>query len=152
MLELTQENIIIDLPGLHRFRIGDKVVADECASHDRHEGVVVGIEMQRLHGSGYLVPSITLLHGGYLTDGFKPDDLRHLDPAPEPQMTVAEAAKRYLAAIDSGPESDIWDTWDGKPAKGATKTASDASWAEHGQKIEARLSELRAALTAEGQP
>lgn len=88
MIELTQENMIVDFPGLHRFRIGDKVVADECASHDRHEGVVVGIEMQRMYGSSYLVPSITLLHDGYLRDGFKPDDLRHIDPAPAPQVAT----------------------------------------------------------------
>lgn len=69
-------------------------------------------------------------------------------PEPQNQMTVAEAAKRYLAAIDSEPENDIWDTWDGKPAKGALKTASDASWADHGQQVEARLSDLRAALAA----
>lgn len=74
-------------------------------------------------------------------------------PAPSTHMTVTEAAKRYLAAIDSEPENDIWDTWDGKPAEGAPKMASDASWAEHGQTIEVRLSELRAALAnAEGQP
>lgn len=73
--------------------------------------------------------------------------------APQSNTTVTEAAKRYLAAIDSDPENDIWDTWDGKPAEGALKTASDASWADHGQKIEARLSEMRAALAAtEGQP
>ena len=72
-------------------------------------------------------------------------------PPPSTHVAVAEAAKRYLAAIDSDPENDIWDTWDGKPAEGALKTASDASWADHGQKIEARLSELRAALaTTEG--
>lgn len=71
--------------------------------------------------------------------------------APTSHVAVTEAAKRYLAAIDSDPENDIWDTWDGQPAEGALTTASDASWADHGQKIEARLSELRAALaTTEG--
>ncbi len=76
---------------------------------------------------------------------------RRRSTAPVSNMSVAEAAKRYLAAIDSEPENDIWDTWDGKPAEGASKTASDASWADHGQKVEARLSDLRAALaTTEG--
>lgn len=75
-VKITPENQIIDIPGLNRFRIGDHVIADECADCDRHEGVVVGIELQRLHGSEYLVPSITLLHAGYLTDGFKPEHLR----------------------------------------------------------------------------
>ncbi len=79
MLKLQQENIIIDIPELNRFRIGDHVIADACAEFDRHEGIVVGIEFQRLHGSRYLVPSITLLHDGYLTDGFKPRDLRTVD-------------------------------------------------------------------------
>lgn len=79
--------------------------------------------------------------------------LQGLSPSPSSHVAVTEAAKRYLAAIDSDPENDIWDTWDGKPAEGALKTASDSSWADHGQKIEARLSELRAALaTSEGQP
>lgn len=80
MLKLQQENIIIDIPELNRFRIGDLVIADACADFDRHEGIVVGIELQRLHGSSYLVPSITLLHDGYLTDGFKPIDLRTVAP------------------------------------------------------------------------
>ena len=77
MLKLSPENKIIDIPDLNRFRIGDHVIADECAAHDQHEGIIVGIELQRLYGSEYLQPSITLLHDGYLTDGFKPADLRH---------------------------------------------------------------------------
>jgi hypothetical protein len=75
-VKLSLENYHIDVPGLNRFRIGDHVIADECADCDRHQGVVVGIELQRLHGSQTLVPSITLLHDGYLTDGFKPEHLR----------------------------------------------------------------------------
>lgn len=65
---------------------------------------------------------------------------------------VTEAARRYLAAIDSEPEKDIWDTWDGKPAEGASRSASDWSWADHGRKVEICLSDLRAALAtaAEG--
>lgn len=81
MLKLQPENIIVDIPDLNRFKIGDHVIADACAEFDRHEGVVVGVELQRLHGSQYLVPSITLLHDGYLTDGFKPRDLRTVDPS-----------------------------------------------------------------------
>jgi len=74
--KLSPENLHIDIPDLNRFRIGDRVVAEECADCDRHEGVVVGIELQRLHGSQWLVPSITILHDGFLTDGFKPEHLR----------------------------------------------------------------------------
>lgn len=80
MLKLQPENIVVDIPDLNRFRIGDHVIADACADFDRHEGIVVGIELQRLHGSSYLAPSITLLHDGCLTDGFKPIDLRTVDP------------------------------------------------------------------------
>jgi hypothetical protein len=68
--------------------MSDHVIADECATHDRHEGIVVGIELQRLYGSEYLQPSITLLHDGYLTDGFKPADLRHKP------FTFADAARQ----------------------------------------------------------
>ncbi|MBD9372077.1 hypothetical protein IB238_05465 [Rhizobium sp. ARZ01] len=90
MLKITPENTIIDIPDLNRFRIGDHVIADACAAFDRHEGIVVGIELQRLHGSSYLAPSITLLHGGYLTDGFKPGDLRKVE-ASEPAASSQHA-------------------------------------------------------------
>lgn len=74
---LSQENIFIDIPGLNRFRVGDHVVADACADHDRFQGVVIGVELQRSLGGYSLTPSITLLHdGNQITDGFKPGDLR----------------------------------------------------------------------------
>lgn len=82
MLKLSQENRLIDLPDLNRFRIGDHVIADECADNDRFEGVIVGIELQRTIGGNILKPSITLLHDGYLTDGFEPRHLRKVQPAP----------------------------------------------------------------------
>lgn len=91
MLKLQPENVFIDIPDLNRFRIGDHVIADACAEFDRHEGIVVGIEFQRLHGSHHLVPSITLLHDGYLTDGFKPIDLRKVDPTDTIAVTPTEA-------------------------------------------------------------
>ena len=72
----------------------------------------------------------------------------HTAPAPQADTTLADAVSNYLAAIDSEPEKDIWDTWDSKPAKGASKSASDWSWAEHGLKIEGCLADLRAALAA----
>ncbi|WP_331373827.1 hypothetical protein [Sinorhizobium chiapasense] len=59
---------------------------------------------------------------------------------------LQQAVAAYLSAIDSEPEKDIWDTWDGKPAKGAEKTSSDAAWADHGQRVEACLTDVRAAL------
>lgn len=83
-LTLSAENIHIDAPDLNRFRIGDHVIADACEDCDRHEGVVVGIEFQRLYGSETLVPSITILHAGYLTDGFKPSHLRHVSTGDQP--------------------------------------------------------------------
>jgi hypothetical protein len=92
MLKLQSENIIIDIPDLNQFRIGDRVVADECADCDRHEGIVIGIELQRVYGSNYLRPSITLLHDGYMTDGFKPMHLRKIDAAEA--ATEIEALRR----------------------------------------------------------
>lgn len=82
MLKLSDENQLVDLPGLNRFRIGDQVVIEASDKNDRFEGVIVGIELQRLYGSDHLVPSITLLHDGYLTDGFKPVDCHKADPSP----------------------------------------------------------------------
>lgn len=73
---LTLDNKLIDMPGLNRFRIGDHVVAEACADHDRFEGVVIGIELHRVYASAYLKPSITILHDGdQITDGFGADDL-----------------------------------------------------------------------------
>jgi hypothetical protein len=79
-MKITRENELIDIPDLNRFRIGDHVIADECVGHDRHEGVVVGIELARVSSFDKLVPSITILHAGYLTDGFTPYDLRKVEP------------------------------------------------------------------------
>lgn len=74
---ISAENKILDVPDLNRFRIGDEVVAEACAEHDRFEGIVIGIELQRVYASRFLKPSITLLHDGdQITDGFKPNDLR----------------------------------------------------------------------------
>lgn len=89
MIEITQEHRLIDIPDLNRFRIGDHVIVDESAENDRFEGVIIGIELQRLYGSQYLVPSITLLHDGYTTDGFKPGDCRKVEPpSPQPREVV----------------------------------------------------------------
>ena len=80
MLKLSQENRIIDVPDLNRFKIGDEVIVDASADNDRFEGIIIGIELQHLHASSFLVPSITLLHDGYVPDGFKPIDCRKVDP------------------------------------------------------------------------
>lgn len=85
MLKLSQENRIIDLPDLNSFKIGDEVIVDASADNDRFEGVIIGIELRHLHGSNYLVPSITLLHDGYITDEFKPIDCRKVNPPPAPR-------------------------------------------------------------------
>lgn len=82
MLKLTQENRIIDLPDLNSFQIGDEVVVEACADYDRFEGVIIGIELRRMHGSTYLAPSITILHDGCITDEFKPMDCRKVSAAP----------------------------------------------------------------------
>lgn len=82
-LKLTQENKIIDLPDLNRFRIGDHVIVDASFENDRFEGVIIGIELRRKYGGGDLEPCITLLHDGYVTDEFKPIDCRKVEaPAP----------------------------------------------------------------------
>lgn len=86
MLKLSIENKMLDIEDLNRFKIGDGVIADECAAHDRFEGVIVGIELSRLYGSEILQPNITLLHDGYLTDGFKPSDLRKSADTQEPSQ------------------------------------------------------------------
>ncbi|MND87772.1 hypothetical protein D3C80_797800 [compost metagenome] len=75
-VRITQENCLFDIPDLKRFNIGDEVVCEPSAECDRFEGVVIGIELQRVYGSERLEPCITLLHDGYITDGFKPGDLR----------------------------------------------------------------------------
>lgn len=74
---LTNENRLIDIVDLNRFAVGDEVLAEACAEHDRFEGVIIGIELQRIHSTKFLKPSITLLHDvDQITDGFKPSDLR----------------------------------------------------------------------------
>lgn len=88
MLKLNPENTIVDIPDLNQFRIGDAVVADACGDYDRFEGVIIGIELRRLHGSNYLKPSITLLHDGCITDEFQPGHLRKVTP-PAPAPTEA---------------------------------------------------------------
>jgi hypothetical protein len=85
MLKLQPENTIVDIHDLNRFRIGDHVVVDATGDFDRFEGVIIGIELRRLHGSNYLRPSITLLHDGCITDEFKPMDCRKVDPSPQPR-------------------------------------------------------------------
>jgi hypothetical protein len=86
-LKLDYENTIVHIPDLNGFRIGDRVVADGCADHDRFEGVVIGIELRRIYSSDRLDSCITLLHDGYITDEFKPNDLRKVEP-PAPQTGV----------------------------------------------------------------
>lgn len=92
---LNIENKILDTPDLNRFRIGDEVVADACADHDRFEGVIIGLEFQRVHGTKTLKPSITLLHDvDQITDGFVPGDLRLVHP--RPQLETRPAAFEVL--------------------------------------------------------
>ncbi|QYM72874.1 hypothetical protein K1X45_15815 [Pseudochrobactrum sp. Wa41.01b-1] len=76
-MKLTTENRMIDIPDLNRFKIGDEVICDATADYDRFEGVIIGLELHRTFPCcGELKPSITLLHDGYITDGFTPNDLR----------------------------------------------------------------------------
>lgn len=75
-LTISPENKMIDIPDLNKFRIGERVVCDATPDYDRHEGVIVGIELSRAWSSSRLEPSITIIdEAGYLTDGFKPSDL-----------------------------------------------------------------------------
>lgn len=113
MLKLSQENKIIDLPDLNRFRIGDEVIVDANADYDRFEGVIIGIELRRLHGSSYLVPSITILHDGCITDEFKPIDCREVDPQP-PAPTLMLAIAAVLDA-DKDFREQMPAGWDGDP-------------------------------------
>lgn len=78
MVKLTEEHRLIDIPALNRYRIGDKVIVDADAENDRFEGIVLGIELR--FWAGALEPCITLLDNGYVTDGFKPDDCRKVEP------------------------------------------------------------------------
>lgn len=101
MFNLTQANRVVDIPDLNRFQIGEHVIVDASAENDRFEGVIVGLELQRVYGSNYFVPSITLLHDGYITDGFKPIDCRKVDPpSPQPREVGSEdLRKRVMRAI-----------------------------------------------------
>ncbi len=73
---LTNENKLIDIPELLSFDIGDEVICYETDDFDSFEGVIIGIELRRVYGSNRLEPCITILHDGYITDEFKPRDLR----------------------------------------------------------------------------
>lgn len=75
-LSLTNENKLIDIPELLSFDIGDEVISDATEDFDRFEGVIIGIELRRVYGTDRLEPCITILHDGYITDEFKPRDLR----------------------------------------------------------------------------
>lgn len=75
-VRITQENCMFDIPDLNRFNIGDEVICDASADCDRFEGVVIGIELRRIHGANMLKPCITLWHDGYITDEFRPQDFR----------------------------------------------------------------------------
>jgi hypothetical protein len=76
-MKLTQINLIIDIPELNQFKIGDEVLVKASEHTVLLEGTVIGIEMQRLNASDVAVPGITLLHdGGRITRGFKPGELR----------------------------------------------------------------------------
>ena len=86
-LKLSYENTIVHISDLNGFCIGDQVIADEGTDHYRFEGVIIGIELRRVYGSERLEPCITLLHDGCITDEFKPNDLRKVDP-PAPQPNV----------------------------------------------------------------
>ncbi len=111
MTKITQENRVIDIPGLNRLKIGDHVIVDASADNDRFEGVVIGIELQRLYGSEYLVPSITLLHDGYTTDGFKPGDCRKVEPEVSEGREIRPMPAEQIAKLKAAIEK----RWDEKP-------------------------------------
>jgi len=76
-MKLTQINLLIDIPELNRFNIGDKVVTEASESFTQTEGIVVGIELKQLNSSDIAIPNITVLDNeGSLKSGFKPGDLR----------------------------------------------------------------------------
>lgn len=169
MIEITQENRIIDIPSLNRFQIGDQVIVDASADNDRFEGVIIGIELQRLYGSSYLAPSITLLHDGYITDGFKPGDCRKVE-APSPQPNVLVFPRELTDDLRDILSMMMWNTGPIAHALRAggveIKTRAEEEQAhvmhwlitlalEHGaawrEKASERISEIRAALaTTEG--
>ncbi|RBO98928.1 hypothetical protein [Pseudochrobactrum asaccharolyticum] len=85
-MKLTQINLLIDIPELNRFNIGDKVVTEASERFNQTEGIVVGIELRQLNSSDIAIPNITLLDNeGSLKSGFKPADLRLFGiPTPRP--------------------------------------------------------------------
>ena len=99
MRKLSDENRLNDLPDLNRFRIGDQVVIEASAENERIEGIIVGIELQWLYGDDHLTPNITVLHDGYLTDGFKPVDCRQTDPSPQ-TLVKGDEVERKLEERD----------------------------------------------------
>lgn len=74
---LSPKNIIIDVPDLNRFNIGDAVHSPATASWDEFNGIVIGIELRRVHGlTRSFKPELTLLHDvDCISDGFGPNDL-----------------------------------------------------------------------------
>lgn len=80
-VKLRPENTMIDIPDLNQFKIGDHVVVDASHENDRFEGVVIGIELRRVFSTDVLQPSITLLHDGYITDEFRPQECRKIEAA-----------------------------------------------------------------------
>lgn len=99
-LKFSPENQIIDAPDLNRFRIGDHVIADECEDCDRHEGVVVGIEI-----CDAVLQWIVKHHLGQADDEFTAADVTSVldnlwgDEEDQPgDPTAAEEILRKLAA------------------------------------------------------
>ncbi len=75
-MKLAQINLIVDIPELNRFNIGDKVIASSIAGAEHIEAIVIGIELKSLNSTDVVIPNITLLDGdGNLKSGFKPRDL-----------------------------------------------------------------------------
>lgn len=86
-MKLTQINLLIDIPELNHFKLGDKVISETSESLDQTEGIVVGIELQQLKSSEIAIPNITVLDNeGRFKGGFKPGDLR-LIGHPKPELS-----------------------------------------------------------------
>lgn len=79
-MKLTEINLIIDIPELNNFKIGDKVIICKSSHSEDVEGIVVGIALESLNSTDVAVPNITLLDSeGRMKSGFKPNELRFLD-------------------------------------------------------------------------
>lgn len=89
MLKLSEENRIIDLWDLNRFRIGEPVFVPATAEHDEFKGVLIGIELRRVYASNRLEPCLTLLHDGHITDGFLPRNVRKAMPEGTDEAQIA---------------------------------------------------------------